>query len=152
MNLALKIPPPVQALIFGVLMWVVDKQVSGGQLQFDFQLPIAILFAVAGAALVISSMLEFRRAGTTIDPFHPEDASKLVVSGVFRFSRNPMYISLLLILIGWAIWLGSLYNLAVLAAFVSYITIFQIKPEEAVLKSLFGEAYADYCSQVRRWI
>ncbi len=151
-KLSLKIPPPVQALIFGAVMWVVDNQVSGGQFQFEFQLPIAILIAISGVALVITSMLEFRRASTTIDPFHPEETSSLVDSGVFRFSRNPMYMSLLLVLIAWSIWLGSSYNLAVLAMFVSYITVFQIKPEEAVLKSLFGEEFEQYCSKVRRWI
>jgi protein-S-isoprenylcysteine O-methyltransferase Ste14 len=152
MTLSLKIPPPVQALVFGVLMWVVARQVSDGQFQFDLQLPVAILFAVAGVVLVVTSMLEFRRASTTIDPFRPEEASSLVDSGVFGFSRNPMYISLLLVLIGWFIWLGSLYNLAVLALFVSYITVFQIKPEEAAMKSLFGEEYDQYRSKVRRWI
>ena len=152
MTLSLKIPPPVQAIIFGVLMWVVARQVTGGQIQFELQLPVAILIAVAGVALVVTSMLKFRRASTTIDPFHPEEASNLVDSGVFRFSRNPMYVSLLLVLIGWFIWLGSLYNLAVLALFVSYITVFQIKPEEAAMKSLFGEKYDQYRSKVRRWI
>ncbi len=152
MTLSLKIPPPVQAIIFGVLMWVVARQVTGGQIQFELQLPVAILIAVAGVALVVTSILEFRRASTTIDPFHPEEASNLVDSGVFRFSRNPMYVSLLLVLIGWFVWLGSLYSLAVLALFVSYITVFQIKPEEAAMKSLFGEKYDQYCSKVRRWI
>ena len=116
------------------------------------QLPAAILFAVAGLALVATSMLKFRRASTTVDPFHPEEASHLLVGGIFRYSRNPMYISLLLVLIGWATWLGSLYNLAVLALFVCYITVFQIKPEEKALKNLFGEEYERYCSSVRRWI
>ena len=152
MTLSLKVPPPVQAITFGVLMWVVARQASGGQFQFELQLPVAILFAVAGVALVVTSMMEFRRASTTIDPFHPEEATSLVDSGVFRFSRNPMYVSLLLVLIAWFIWLGSFYNLAALALFVSYITAFQIKPEEAVMKSLFGEKYDQYRSRVRRWI
>ena len=152
MTLSLKVPPPVQAITFGVLMWVVARQVSGGQFEFELQLLVAILIAVAGVALVVMSILEFRRASTTIDPFHPEEASSLVDSGVFRFSRNPMYIGLLLVLIGWSVWLGSYYNLVVLAMFVSYITAFQIKPEEAAMKSLFGEEYDQYCSKVRRWI
>lgn len=152
MKIALRIPPPVQALIFGILMWLLDKQLPGGRIDIGMQLPAAILFAVAGVALVVSSMLAFRRAGTTVDPFHPEEASQLIIGGIFSYSRNPMYVSLALVLIGWAIWLGSMYNLALLAGFVAYITIFQIKPEEKVLKSLFGEAYEQYCSSVRRWI
>ena len=152
MKLALKIPPPVQALIFGAVMWVLARQVSGGQFQFELQLPVAILIVLAGFSLAIMAMQEFRRASTTINPFHPEEASSLVDRGVFRYSRNPMYLGLLVDLIGWSIWLGNLYNLAVLAIFVAYITVFQIKPEEVVMKSLFGDAYADYCSKVRRWI
>ncbi len=152
MKLALKIPPPVQALIFGALMWVVDRQLPGGQFDFGMQLSVATLFVVAGVVLVTTSMLAFRRAKTTVDPFQPEETSHLVVDGVFRYSRNPMYVSLALVLIGWAVWLGSIFNLVVLALFISYITVFQIKPEEKVLRSLFGESYEQYCSNVRRWI
>ena len=152
MKLALKIPPPVQALIFGVLMWLLDKSIALGQFDFPMQLPLAILFAVLGVALVVTSMLAFRKASTTIDPFHPEEASQLVVKGIFGYSRNPMYLSLLCVLVGWAIWLGSVFNLILIAGFVTYITTFQIKPEEEVLKTHFGEAHEQYCSNVRRWI
>jgi protein-S-isoprenylcysteine O-methyltransferase Ste14 len=152
MKLALKVPPPVQALVCGILMWVIDRQLPGGQLESKIQLPMAILFAVAGIVLVVFSMLAFRRANTTVDPFHPEEASQLVVDGLFGYSRNPMYVSLLLVLISWAIWLGSVYNAAVLILFVTYITFFQIKPEEEAMRSLFGETYEHYCSRVRRWI
>ncbi len=152
MKLALKIPPPVVALTFGLLMWLVDKQVPGGQLEFGMQLPAAIVFAIAGAALVVTSMLAFRKASTTIDPFRPDETSHLVVDGVFRYSRNPMYVSLALVLIGWAVWLGSVLNLVVLALFISYMTVIQIKPEEKALRSLFGEPYEKYCTNVRRWI
>ncbi len=126
MHLALKIPPPVQALVCGILMWMIDRQLSGGQLESAIQLPMAILFAVSGIVLVVFSMLAFRRVGTTVDPFHPEEASQLVVDGFFAYSRNPMYVSLLLVLISWAIWLGNVYNVAVLVLFVTYITFFQI--------------------------
>ena len=113
---------------------------------------MAILFAISGIVLVVISMLAFRRASTTVDPFHPEETSHLVVDGVFRYSRNPMYVSLLLVLISWAIWLGSIYNVAVLALFVTYITFFQIKPEEEAMRFLFGESYEHYCAKIRRWI
>ena len=152
MKLALKVPPPVQALACGILMWVIDRQLPGGQLEFAIQLPMAILFAVSGILLVVYSMLAFRRASTTVDPFHPEEASQLVVDGFFGYSRNPMYVSLLLVLISWAIWLGNVYNVAVPVLFVTYITFFQIKPEEEAMRSLFGEVYEHYCSRVRRWI
>jgi protein-S-isoprenylcysteine O-methyltransferase Ste14 len=152
LKLELKVPPPLQALIIGVLMWVVARRLQGGQLDIAARLPWAILLATAGMAVVVSAMLRFRRSSTTVDPFHPEEASHLVVDGIFRFSRNPMYVSLLLVLSGWVIWLGSIYNLVLLAIFVWYISIFQIKPEEEALTSLFGEEYRHYCSSVRRWI
>jgi protein-S-isoprenylcysteine O-methyltransferase Ste14 len=152
MKLALKVPPPIQALVCGFLMWVIDRQLPGGQFESAIQLPMAILFAIAGIILVVFSMLAFRRASTTVDPFHPEEASQLVVDGLFGYSRNPMYVSLLLVLISWAIWLGSVYNVSVLILFVTYITFFQIKPEEEAMRSLFGETYEHYCSRVRRWI
>ncbi len=152
MKLALKVPPPVQALVCGILMWAVDRQLPGGQVDSAIRLPMAILFAISGIVLVVFSMLAFRRASTTVDPFHPEEASQLVVDGFFGYSRNPMYASLLLVLISWAIWLGNVYNAAVPVLFVTYITFFQIKPEEEALRSLFGETYEHYCSRVRRWI
>jgi len=152
MNLELKVPPPVQALIFGFPMWVVDKQFPIWQIDLSFKLPLAIFFVVAAVALVVTAMLTFRRASTTVDPFRPEEASELVVHGVFSYSRNPMYISLLLVLTGWTIWLGSPVNIILLIFFVTYITAYQIKPEERALSALFGEAYEDYRSKVRRWV
>lgn len=152
MTLALKVPPPVQALAFGALMWLADRQLPGGRFEIPLQLPFAVLFATAGALLVVTSMMAFRRAGTTVDPFHPEEASQLVTSGVFRYSRNPMYLSLLCVLIGWAVWLGSVYNIVLLLGFVAYITAFQIRPEEGVLSNKFGEAYDRYRQSARRWI
>jgi len=152
MKLALKVPPPVQALIFGIMMWFFDKRVPVGQFDFSLSLPVAISIAVAGFALSIVAMLEFRKVSTTVDPFHPEEASHLVVSGVFQYSRNPMYVGLSLVLIGWTIWLGSAGNFALLLLFVLYITTFQIKPEEKILRTLFGEPYEQYCAKVRRWI
>lgn len=152
MNLELKVPPPLQALIFGFLMWVVDQRFPIGQFDLSFKLPLAILFAIAGIALVVTAMLAFRNASTTVDPFRPEEASKLVAHGIFSYSRNPMYISLLLVLIGWAIWLGSPANIILLIFFVTYITAYQIKPEEKALSAVFGEAYEDYRSKVRRWV
>ena len=152
MKLALKIPPPAQGLIFGILMWIIDKQIPGPQFDVSFTLPLAISIAIAGIVINIFSWREFSRASTTVNPIHPEKASQLVAGGIFGYSRNPMYVGLLLLLIGWAVWLGSLLNFVVIAVFVTYITIFQIKPEEEVLKTLFGESYEQYCSKVRRWI
>ena len=152
MRLALKVPPPVVLLIFGILMWFVGSRVPGGRFEFDNQLAAAISVGVLGLIINVNAIHGFRRAKTTVNPLHPGKATQLVVGGVFRLSRNPMYLGILVVLIGWAIWIGSFYNVALIALFVYYITEFQIRPEEEVLRPLFGEAYADYCSKVRRWI
>jgi len=121
-------------------------------INIPFSLIIAVLFAVAGVLLDLLSLRQFRKAQTTVNQLSPEKASSLVRTGVFSHSRNPMYVGLVLILFGWAVWLAALSNLVVLALFVLAITEWQIKPEEAVLRSLFGQEYSDYCSSVRRWI
>ena len=152
MKLALKVPPPVVLLIFGILMWYVGGRLSGGRFDFANQIVAAISVGILGLIINILAIIGFRRAKTTVNPLDPGKATKLVVNGVFRLSRNPMYLGILVVLIGWAIWIGSFYNLALLVLFVYYMTQFQIRPEEEALKPLFGETYANYCSKVKRWI
>jgi protein-S-isoprenylcysteine O-methyltransferase Ste14 len=82
----------------------------------------------------------------------PETATSLVDGGIFSVSRNPMYVGLLLVSIGWAVWLASLTNIAVIVLSVVVMTNLQIKPEEDALRKLFVEKYAEYCRNVRRWI
>ncbi|MDH5305282.1 MAG: isoprenylcysteine carboxylmethyltransferase family protein, partial [Gammaproteobacteria bacterium] len=86
------------------------------------------------------------------NPLKPETASALVQSGIFGKTRNPMYVGLLLILSGWAVWLESLSCLGLLLLFVVAITELQIKPEEAAMRKLFGDEYLRYCEKVGRWI
>jgi len=151
MNLRLRIPPPVWLLLFGSLTWVLDRVA-----------PIVVLLetpmnragwalVVAGAAIIVTAMLQFRRAHTTVNPLTPAKASALVSSGIFGFSRNPMYLGLSVALCGWAVVLGSLGPWLALPLFVLVITRLQIEPEEAVLATLFGVAYSDYCARVGRW-
>jgi len=152
MKLALKVPPPAQMLILGTLMWLVGRRLRGGQLDFDIQLVSPMLVAILGLAINGLAIIGFHRASTTVNPLDPGKASHLVVDGMFRFSRNPMYFGILIALFGWAIWIGSVYNLALLAIFVYYISEYQIKLAEETLRSLFGETIVNYCSRVRRWI
>lgn len=83
---------------------------------------------------------------------HPDKASALVITGVFRVTRNPMYLGLLLFLIGWAILLAHPVAALVVPAFVAYIDRFQIRPEEAALTDRFGARYKEYARTVRRWL
>jgi protein-S-isoprenylcysteine O-methyltransferase Ste14 len=94
----------------------------------------------------------FRRARTTVNPLKPESASSLVASGVYRVSRNPMYVGLCLVLLGWAVMLSNVLAYAIVPVFVLYMNRFQIGPEEAALERVFGADYVAYRARVRRWL
>ncbi len=113
---------------------------------------IALAMFGGGVAMVVTAIRTFRRAKTTANPFHLDAASALVTHGIFAYSRNPMYAGMALFLIALAVGLASPAALVGVAVFVGYITQFQIRPEEAMLRAKFGEAYARYCAAVRRWV
>ncbi|GEM77881.1 methyltransferase family protein [Vibrio superstes] len=144
-----KIPPPLVMLACGGLGGYID----GFSLTSE---PLVWLLAIAvfaaGVWLAVVSIVSFKQAKTTINPLDPSQASLLVSHGVFRFSRNPMYVSLTLFLVAWSCLLLSVAALGFCGVFVLYITQFQIKPEEKVLMVKFGKQYEDYCHKVRRWL
>lgn len=107
---------------------------------------------VAGIVIVGFGVAPFRRAKTTVNPRQPQNASALVTSGIYRATRNPMYLGLLLVLIAWGVMLAHGLALIVLPGFVLYMNRFQIAPEEAVLTGLFGTAFTEYTGKVRRWL
>ena len=118
-------------------------------------LPRLVLDGVAVVefdAIDVAAIVHFGKAGTTPNPLDPSKASHLVTEGIFRVSRNPMYLGLLLLLIGWAVWLGSASPWLVPPLFVVVITLVQIIPEEQALSRNFGEQYALYRRSVARWI
>jgi protein-S-isoprenylcysteine O-methyltransferase Ste14 len=151
MNLRLKIPPPVWLLLFGTLMWAMDRWVPIVRWIGSPTNHAGWLLVIAGAAIIITAMLHFRRARTTVNPLTPAKASALVTSGIFGYSRNPMYLGLSIALAGWAIVLGSLSPWLAVPLFVLVITRMQIQPEEDVLAVLFDSTYRDYCAHVGRW-
>ncbi len=111
------------------------------------------LALIAGALMLdLSSLFLFIKRKTTPNPFSPENASKLVTSGMYRFTRNPMYVGLALLLTGWAIYLGSLSPFLLIPLFVVVLTVQQIIPEEKILEEKFGKEYLDYKQSVRRWL
>ena len=100
----------------------------------------------------LPALLAFRRARTTVNPLRPERASTLVTTGVYRITRNPMYVGLMLALLAWSVFLASPLSLVGPVVFIAYINRFQIRPEEAVLTAKFGPVYEQYKSTVRRWL
>ncbi|WP_338538997.1 isoprenylcysteine carboxylmethyltransferase family protein [Janibacter terrae] len=107
--------------------------------------------AVAGVALLGAGIRQIRSAGTTLDPMHPEGATALVRDGIFRHSRNPIYLGDALLLTGHAIHRRDLRALLPVAVFVGVIDLFQIPEEEAAMLATFGSRYGDYVATVRRW-
>ena len=145
-------PPPLVALVLCVLMWGVMRLMPLAQIQSGGRNLLALLLICVAIGFSSSGVLAFRSARTTVDPRYPHKASQLVDGGVYRFSRNPMYVGLLCALGAWAVYLGNPYNLLALPFYVWFITRFQIKPEETALRTLFGEAFEAYCARVRRWL
>ena len=147
----LKIPPVFVFLAFGVLMYLLARFLPVGYFDFFGRTYVMyVLFAMAGSIGFIS-LLQFFKSKTTIDPTAPSKASKLVTSGIYQYSRNPMYLGLLLMLLAWGLWLGNAFNVLLAASFVAYMNTFQIVPEEEVLQQLFDKEYKQYCTLVRRW-
>jgi protein-S-isoprenylcysteine O-methyltransferase Ste14 len=150
--LELKVPPPVVALLVGLFMWLASSLVAPVEVPFGFRTGVAVVLASVGVVVGVAGIIAFLRAGTTVNPTKPGATSSLVTGGVFRFSRNPMYLSLLLYLLAWAVFLSNGLALILVPVFVIYMNRFQIEPEERALSSLFGPEYTSYQARVRRWL
>ena len=148
----LKVPPAAQAILFGLLMYIIDKYITIGNFSFIGQTVTAITIFSIGILITIIAIWRFIKAKTTSDPTNPSKATTLVTHGIYKYSRNPMYLTILIVLFSWMIALGNIFNIIVLIIFVYYITTYQIKPEEEALTKLFKNDYTNYCNKVRRWI
>jgi protein-S-isoprenylcysteine O-methyltransferase Ste14 len=151
-SLELKVPPPLVAATVAVATWGISRVTPLLEVATAYRVWAAIAIAAAGAFFSIGGVVAFRRAQTTVNPMKPESASSLVGSGVYRITRNPMYVKLLLVLVAWATFLAAPLALPCPLAFVLYIGRFQIAPEEFALTKLFGSEYAEYKAKVRRWL
>lgn len=148
----LKIPPPVAALVCALMIWGSAKLIAPATWHSNIQNGMAIVLAAIAVMIDLSALTGFIRSRTTIDPRYPHKTSWIVTTGIYRHTRNPMYLGLALLLTALAIYLGTVAGLLVVALFVWYTTIFQIMPEEKVLETQFGEDYLDYKARVRRWL
>lgn len=150
--LELKVPPVALMLITGSLMWILALVAPNPSFWFSTASIVATLLASVGAGTVILGVLEFRSAGTTVDPRVPDQSVHLVVRGIYRISRNPMYFGFLLVLCAWGVFLCNVAALVMLPIFVLYMNRFQITPEERHMNEKFGDAFRKYQHTVRRWI
>jgi protein-S-isoprenylcysteine O-methyltransferase Ste14 len=150
--LELKIPPPIAAVLFGAAMWGAAYLLPAIQLTGPWRSIIARACALFGLTVAILGFWAFHKAKTTVSPTNPEKASSVVTGGVYNYTRNPMYIGLTAVLLGWAVWLSVPWVFLGPVAFVLFVTRFQIVPEERVMSSKFGRDYDDYRKRVRRWL
>ena len=150
--LELKVPPVALMLLFALMMWLMSTYEASLSFLLPWRRAIAVFVVCAGLAIGLGGVVAFRRAKTTVNPITPEATTTMVTSGLYRFSRNPMYLGLLVVLIGWAIFLSHPLAFALLPLFVLYMNRFQIIPEERILSAKFAHQFTAYKETVRRWV
>ncbi len=147
-----KIAPPVVGALTAAAMW--GLAALGPQITIPSGLKYAAVatLVTTGLAFSVSGIRAFRASRTSISPLASAQGSALVTEGVYRISRNPMYLGVACLLLAWAVHLSALLPFAGIIAFILYITRFQIMPEERALAETFGEQYSTYAARVRRWL
>ena len=151
-KLELKVPPLVIWLAVALLMKFSAGFTPRLALAWLHRPGLALALVIGGALVAFLGVVSFRRARTTVDPRYPEKMSALVTSGLYRATRNPMYLGMLLALAAWAFWLGHAGSFLFLPLFVAILHRLQIAPEERALARMFGASFAAYRARVRRWI
>jgi protein-S-isoprenylcysteine O-methyltransferase Ste14 len=146
-----RIPPPLVWLLVAAAMWGVARLTPAFDVPAGVRFTVAAVLALFGLLCAAPAIIGFRRAGTTVNPVDIEQASALVTGGIYRYTRNPMYLGLTCLLLAWTVWLAAPWSALGPVAFVLFITRFQIIPEERVMQAKFGRAYAEYRARTRRW-
>ena len=147
-----RVPPVIWWAWAALVVLLVDNS-FGDDLLAGWGRVVAVILAVVGFGIAVLALSGFSKAKTTVDPHGIDKASSLVTDGIYRLTRNPMYLGLLLILVGWGFWRGTLAGATIGAiAFIAVITRLQIQPEERMLTDKFGTDYEAFTQQTRRWI
>ena len=149
--LELKIPPLVLMIIFGVLMTLSSVFLPHTLLDQNTTILVLLVSVIVALVFSLSASYSFKKANTTVNPLSPKSTHALVTKGIYQYTRNPMYLGFAICLLGWVVFLNCPWLLTFVLAFVSYLTRFQIKPEERILTTLFANQYTHYQQHVRRW-
>lgn len=145
-------PPLAQFVVFAVIGYLASILSPRTAFDFGIEAWAAIPLLVAGVLVLLAAVRSFGEADTTVNPIEPDKAEALVTSGLYRWTRNPMYLGMLLVMLGAVLLLQNVASFIGPALFVTSITVLQIKPEERVLKQKFGAAYERYAQNTRRWL
>jgi len=146
-----KLPPPIVAFLAAAMIWGVAKTAPAIEIGAGLRFALVAILATIGGIFAFSGFYAFGRAKTTISPINIEAASALVTTGIYRTTRNPRYLGLLMLLLAFTAYLAVPWTLRGPLAFALFITRFQIIPEERLLVK-FGDVYRAYREQVRRWL
>ena len=146
----MKIPPPILVLILVVSSFLSSKKID--VIHIPHQTLVSILILLIGILILIIPVTKFIKYKTTIDPIKFKKVNKLVTSGIYKYSRNPMYLGLLLIVISSSILYLNIYSVSTPIFFYYWINRFQIQREEIFLTEKFGKEYLSYKTKTRRWI
>lgn len=148
-----KIPPLLLTGIFAALILLASRVFPQFTYDPPFRSVIAAVLVTIGTAICGLAIQSFFRIRTTVNPVTPEQSTSLVVEGVFRYTRNPMYLGFLMLLMAWAVFLAHIPSLLLAPPlFIGYMNTFQIIPEEEALSQIFGDDFASYRRKVRRWL
>lgn len=154
-TLELKIPPVI--ILFLAIVGIYLSPIILPFVPVHYALPelretLAWLILVVGVVIAATGVLTFKMAKTTTNPISIENASSLVTHGIYRFTRNPMYLGMLMILLFFILRTGYIGGLLFALGFICYITKFQIKPEERMLTKIFGKQHTEYMNSTRAWL
>lgn len=147
-----RVPPPVIDATFALAMWATARLLPGLSADWPGRIVLSVALALAGVLLALAGVVSFRRHRTTVNPLKPQAASALVSTGAYAFTRNPMYLGMLVVLVAWGLYLSNLAAAVLVPLFVPCLNRLQILPEERVLRAKFGAAFDAYAARVRRWI
>lgn len=150
--LELKIPPLLLTAIAMTLIVAASLWLPAANVPFPGHRALAVVLFVLGLCTMFTGAVQFRLMQTTLDPRDPSKSTRVVTHGIYRFTRNPMYLGMALMLAGVATWPANLVGCVITALFCLYLTELQIKPEERFLLQHFGDEFGQYMARVRRWL
>ena len=147
-----RVPPPIVMMLFGLAAFGAARALPALSFRWPLQVPMACALLLVGLGLNLLPKVAFKRARTTVNPLRPQAATALVTSGVYRYTRNPMYLGHACLLLALACALANAAAFLAMPAFVLYVTRFQILPEERFLSGRFPDAYAALSRRAPRWL
>ena len=149
-NSGVRFPPPLIYVLGLLAGWLLERKHPLVPLPRNFAIAAGIVLLIAGLALARSGARAIWKANSSIIPMRPTTA--IVSDGVYRFTRNPMYVSMVVIYVGIALLIRAPWAIVLLPAVVIAVDRLVIAKEESYLRGKFGDYYMNYCSRVRRWI